>query len=73
MKPEVGNVAQLLCKYRLLSFRYNREIKVVIYISKVLGSQKCILHETLKSSILGKVTLKMQQLYQRSLHGVHIE
>ena len=35
MKQEAGNVAEPLCKYRPLSFRYGKEIKAFIYTSKI--------------------------------------
>ena len=39
MKQKVGNVAWPSYKYQLLSFRYDGETKVFIYVSKMLEFQ----------------------------------
>ena len=79
MKQEVGNVAWLPCKHHLFSFKYDREMKVFIYASKMLESQskqnKMHLHKLCMSKIQiwGKLHLKCSYffLYQHGLCSIH--
>ena len=77
MKQEVDNVPQSSCKYRLLSFRYNREIKVLFILQKCSDLKNAFCIKLSRVQFWEKLnfekTLKMQQLYQRALHGVHAE